>query len=253
MLTKERFFRILDILEHKSFATIQELMEAIGASKSTINRDLIELEKQGLIQRERGGAIKKEVSETLSSYKEVPVVDKEFIHCAEKDCICSFAADIIKDGDCVYIDSGTTPAYLIPYLASKKIKLVTSSIYAVRKLPKSFQGELFLIGGKYHMGYDMSVGFLTTENISKFHFDHAFFSTSGIELATQEVMAIDFDISEVKAAVMKRAANSHLLIDDSKLAIKALCTWAYITDFTIIFINQPNTEIELPDNFKICK
>lgn len=60
MLTKERFFRILELLDHKSFITIQELMEVLNASKSTVNRDLIELEKQGLIQRERGGAIKKE-------------------------------------------------------------------------------------------------------------------------------------------------------------------------------------------------
>ena len=43
MLTKERFFRILELLDHKSFITIQELMEVLNASKSTFNRDLIEL------------------------------------------------------------------------------------------------------------------------------------------------------------------------------------------------------------------
>ena len=39
MLTKERFFRILELLDHKSFITIQELMEVLNASKSTVNRD----------------------------------------------------------------------------------------------------------------------------------------------------------------------------------------------------------------------
>ena len=117
MLKKERFFRILELLDHKSFITIQELMEVLNASKSTVNRDLIELEKQGLIQRERGGAIKKEMPATLSSYRELPVMDKEHIHSAEKDMICAQAAAIVKDGDCVYVDSGTTPSYLIPYIA----------------------------------------------------------------------------------------------------------------------------------------
>ena len=237
MLTKERFFRILELLDHKSFITIQELMEVLNASKSTVNRDLIELEKQGLIHRE------------------LPVMDKEHIHSAEKDMICAQAAAIVKDGDCVYVDSGTTPSYLIPYIAGKNIKLVTSSIYALRKLPASFPGELFLIGGKYDMRYDMSVGYLTTEHIRKFHFDHAFFSASGVELDSQEVLAIDFTISEVKSTVLQRSRSSHLLIDDSKLSIRALCTWAVLSDFQDVYINafEAMREMELPQHFIICK
>lgn len=252
MLTKERYFHILEILDHKSFVTIPELMEQLQTSKSTINRDLIALEKQGLIQRERGGAIKKELPSTLSSFKERPVIEKEHLHSKEKDAICRKGAQLVQDGDCVYVDSGTTPSYLIPYLAQKRIKLVTSSIYALRKLPKSFAGELFLIGGRYDMRYDMSVGYLTCEHIRKFHFDHAFFSASGVELQRGEVEAIDFDISEVKTVVLQRANASHLLIDDSKLHIQALCTWATIADFQHIFMNTPAQAMELPEQFVLC-
>lgn len=254
MLTKERFFRILELLDQKSFVTIQELMDVLEASKSTVNRDLIELEKQGLIQRERGGAIRKEMPATLSSYKEVPIMDKERIHSKEKDIICKQASQIVKDGDCVYVDSGTTPSYLIPYIGQKNIKLVTSSIYALRKLPATFPGELFLIGGKYEMRYDMSVGYLTTEHIRKFRFDHAFFSASGLELSSQEVLATDFTISEVKSCVLQRSHASHLLIDDSKLQIRALCTWATVADFQDIYINAGESlqDIELPEQFIVC-
>lgn len=143
MLTKERFFRILELLDHKSFITIQELMEVLNASKSTVNRDLIELEKQGLIQRERGGAIKKEMPATLSSYRELPVMDKEHIHSAEKDMICAQAAAIVKDGDCVYVDSGTTPSYLIPYIAGKNIKLVTSAFMHYASCLPPFPASFF--------------------------------------------------------------------------------------------------------------
>ena len=55
MLSKERLFRIMEVIEEQSFVTISELMEFLNASKSTITRDLMELERQGLIQRERGG------------------------------------------------------------------------------------------------------------------------------------------------------------------------------------------------------
>ena len=67
MLSKERLFRIMEVIEEQSFVTISELMEFLNASKSTITRDLMELERQGLIQRERGGAIRKELPQTLSS------------------------------------------------------------------------------------------------------------------------------------------------------------------------------------------
>ena len=76
MLSKERKFRIMNILNEKSFVTIVELMEDLNVSKSTVTRDLIELEKDGIIQRERGGAIKVEMSETLNNFKDIPVSEK---------------------------------------------------------------------------------------------------------------------------------------------------------------------------------
>lgn len=87
MLSKERLFRIMEVIEEQSFVTISELMEFLNASKSTITRDLMELERQGLIQRERGGAIRKELPQTLSSSTDLPVMNKENIHLAEKELI----------------------------------------------------------------------------------------------------------------------------------------------------------------------
>ena len=105
------------------------------------------------------------------------------------------------------------------------------------------------------MRYDMSVGYLTTEHIRKFHFDNAFFSASGVELDSQEVLAIDFTISEVKSTVLQRSRASHLLIDDSKLSIRALCTWAVLSDFQDVYINafEAMDKIELPEHFILCK
>ena len=98
MLSKERLFRIMEVIEEQSFVTISELMEFLNASKSTITRDLMELERQGLIQRERGGAIRKELPQTLSSSTDLPVMNKENIHLAEKELIGKAAAEIVKNG-----------------------------------------------------------------------------------------------------------------------------------------------------------
>ena len=76
-----------------------------------------------------------------------------------------------------------------------------------------------------------------------------------MELDSQEVLAIDFTISEVKSTVMQRSRNSHLLIDDSKLSIRALCTWAMLSDFQDVYINAAESlqELELPEHFILCK
>lgn len=253
MLSKERVYRIMNVLNEKSFVTITELMDSLGVSKSTITRDLIEMEKQGLIIRERGGAIKVEMSETLNNFKDIPTREKEMIHSDKKRLICEEAVKTIKDGDCVYIDSGTTPTYMIQFLGNKNIKVVTPSTYVIRKLPLDFRGEVYLVGGAFNVGYDMSVGYHTLDMIKKFHFDKAFFSASGVNLASGDVLSVDFEICAVKEEVMKRSNHKYLLIDDSKLNIRAIATWSNINEFKTVYMNKPEKNLKLPKNFLLCE
>lgn len=199
MLSKERMYRILNLLKEQTFVTVKQLMDEFDVSRSSIMRDLIELENLGLIKRERGGAVAKDVANlTLSSFNEAPVIDKESLHIEEKQRICKKAAQRIKDGDCIYIDSGTTPVYLLPHIIDKQIKIVTPSTYLIRKLPDSFKGDIFLLGGEFKKSYDMSYGSLTLEMIKQFNFDHAFFSTNGVNLENGEVYIFEFAIGAVK-------------------------------------------------------
>lgn len=254
MLSKERMYRIMNILSEKSFITVKELIGEFGVSRSSIMRDLIELENQGLIQRERGGASAKKISTlTLTSYNEQPIINKELLRTEEKRIICEEAAKQIKDGDCIYIDSGTTPINLLAQIANKRVKIVTPSIYLIRKLPEIFVGDIYLLGGEFNKKYDMSEGSLTLEMIQQFNFEHAFFSTNGINLDNGEVYIFEFSIGAIKREIMKRSAKNYLLIDSSKLNIKALCTWANINQFDKIYINDCNIENEFPDNFIVCK
>lgn len=255
MLSKGRQFIIMNLINERSFITIKELMEELNVSRSSIMRDLIELENQGLIQRERGGAIAKEttLSSTLSSFNEIPVMNKETFYVEEKQRICQEAVKKIKDGDCIYIDSGTTPAYILPLIIDKTVKIVTASTYLIRKLPESFRGDIYLLGGEFKKAYDMSYGPLTLEMIKQFSFDHAFFSTNGVNVQNGEVYIFDFSIGAVKKEILRRCRNNYLLIDSSKFDIKALCTWAYTTEFNVIYTDAFPFSIDIPENYIICK
>lgn len=254
MLSKERMYTIMNILNKKLFVTIKELEKELGVSRSSVMRDLIELENQGLIVRERGGATAKNVTiQTLTSFNETPVASKELIHSEEKQKICEEAAKKIKDGESIYLDSGTTPAYLLPYIVDKRVKIVTSSTYLIRKLPDTFKGDIFLLGGEYKKGYDMLYGSLTLEMIRQFNFEHAFLSTNGVNLDNGEVYIFEFSIGAVKKEIMKRSLRNYLLIDSSKYDVRALYTWARTEEFNAVYVNDFPENMEIPDNYIICK
>jgi DeoR family fructose operon transcriptional repressor len=210
------------------------------------------LEEQGKVQRERGGAIKKDLTNTLSSLTEIPVVEKESLNVLEKQIICARASEVINNGDCIFIDSGTTPAYLIPYLAGKEIKIVTNSIFLLYKLAKEYQGEVYVLGGQFNLKYGMNLGPITMDEISKFRFDHAFLGASGIEIDSDEIFSADFSIGAIKIAVMKRSNHKYLIVDDSKYSIKGICTWANMVDFDALFVNNFPDKKKKPKNMIIC-
>ncbi|SEU25449.1 transcriptional regulator, DeoR family [Lacrimispora sphenoides] len=252
MLSQQRLYHIMSIVKEQSFVTIKELMEQLNVSKSTVTRDLIELEEQGLVSRERGGAMCREVSSTLTVFNEVPTVNKESLCAEAKEIVCQRAVTNVKDGDCVYVDSGTTPVYLLPQLLAHHVKIVTPSIYLIKKIPITYKGDIYLLGGRFSPDYDLSTGSMAVDMIRNFNFDHSFFSTNGVNMESGEVYIFDMEIGTMKKEIMKKSQNNHLLIDDSKYHIKAMFSWASLEDFTNVYVNRLPDTGEAPDNFTVC-
>lgn len=83
--------------------------------------------------------------------------------------------NFIQDGDCIFLDRGTSVVPILQYLKDKSVKIVTHSLLvaeAFRDL--ELDAELFLIGGHYIKEYNMSVGPVALGDLSRFNFDHAF-------------------------------------------------------------------------------
>ncbi len=248
MLSKERSYRILQRIEQRGFVTVVELMEYLSASRSSIMRDLIQLEKEGKIQRERGGASKKGTTMLLPS-DEPTVNDKTNIHYNCKEKLCLEASKKIMPGQCIYIDAGTTTQHIVKYIQGKNVTIVTSSIYLIRNLPTDYDGEVYILGGLYKNRYDMALGSITVDMIDRFNFDHAFFSTSGFDIYSKELYSSNFSIGAIKKAVMNCSDQNHLLVDDSKYKIRSISTWAYGDDFTTIYLNSYPIDLEKPASY----
>ena len=125
MLTEERLQGIERIVKEKGSASIPELMERMGISESTARRDLTLLDKQGRLQKVRGGAM---IISDVYSTQEDTVLQKKDRNLEEKVEIAKYAASLIEPNDFVYLDAGTTTELMIDYLTEKDITCVTNAV-----------------------------------------------------------------------------------------------------------------------------
>jgi len=237
MLAKERQLRILNRLQLQPFIKMSELCQELNASKSTIQRDVKILEEEGKIKRERGGVVQKKLAETMSDLTEVPILEKVEDNKEAKQKICQEAAKRIKDGDLIFIGSGTTPTHLIPYIQNKKIKIVTNSYFLLPLLNRC-EAEVYLLGGRYSRKHEITLSPSTLEQLKEFRFDKAFIGANGFDLELGEAYTSEFECGALKQAVMKRSRQSYLLIDDSKFSITAISTFGYAEQFDQIIVND---------------
>lgn len=252
MVSAQRLMMIKEMIERNTFVSVKEIMETFDVSRSSAMRDLIELENQGIVIRERGGAVLKTRAATMTSTLEVATRQKENVNADKKRIICRQASRIIHEGDCIYIDGGTTALFLIEKVANMNVTIITPNTLFLEKLPSTFPGTIYLIGGEFGLKRDMVYGPLAIQMLKQFNFDIAFLTTNSINFELGEVSVFDFQIGEVKKEVLKRCKQARLLVDSTKIGQQALCTWARIDEFQNIFMDTCPIE-ERVENVIVCE
>lgn len=201
MLHAERKEKILDLLERVTVVKLSELVESLNASESTIRRDLIEMEEDGLLARVHGGA------KLLKQHNLEPSMnEKSFKNIHSKQLIAKRAAELVEENDCIYLDAGSTTIEMIPFLADKKITVVTNGLSHVERLVH-LNVEAYLLGGKMKVHTKAVVGAVALDNISNYHFDKAFIGTNAVH------HEFGFMTPDTEEAFLKRKAC--LLADET--------------------------------------
>ena len=174
MYQKERVDKILKILRENGYVNVKYLCDEIGYSKATINRDLNYMEKRKLVVRSYGGV-------ELVEKQDIPLVFRYHKMKAEKKRICKAAAELIKDGDVIFIDPSSTTEYITPYLVDKNnIVVITSNIAIVAYLSDFSNIKTVCLGGEVFEPPSMLGGDLCVKNAMEYKADKFFFSTHGI-------------------------------------------------------------------------
>lgn len=210
MLTPERHGLILQLLKEKNVVKIQELVDLTNTSESTIRRDLSLLEEQKFLKRIHGGA-----SKLQGKLKEPSMVEKSAKNLQEKRRIAKYAAGLVEEGDCIYLDAGSTILEMIEYLP-KEIAVVTNGLMHLTPL-LSKGVPTYLIGGMAKPGTNAFIGRGALTGLDLYRFDKCFIGVNGIH------HQFGFSTPDQEEAMVKQKAialsrEAYVLADSSKFA-----------------------------------
>ena len=177
-IVSKRRAKILDYISTNESINTNELAEKLNISPLTLRRDLQSLDDEGLIVRYYGGAkLATDIDIDSKSDSEENTIDLIYNH--KKHIIAKYAADLIDDGDTIFINSSSTALLILQYLDNKRVYVVTNNGKALQ----SHIGpniELVLTGGQVYERKQSLVGEFATYILSKITADKCFLGVSGI-------------------------------------------------------------------------
>lgn len=234
MLVEKRLEEILKAVEENGSVTVQWLTEWLGASESTIRRDLTVLHEEGKIRKVHGGAT------AVNQYyaKDEDVALRKNMHREEKAAIVRYAASLIQPDDLVYLDAGTTTELLIDYITEKKAVYVTNAISHAKKLVQA-GCEAHILGGRFKLSTEAIIGNETISELEKYNFTIGFFGSNGVS-KNQGFSTPDIDEAMVKKKALKRCQKPYILCDSSKFNQVSPITFADFGEAMVITTRAPH-------------
>jgi DeoR/GlpR family transcriptional regulator of sugar metabolism len=208
----ERQARIAELVSVRGRARIGELADAFGVTEPTIRKDLSALQERGLLKRTHGGAL------AVHPNVDRELAERQAAHRAGKEAIAVACLGLLRDGDSVFLDSGTSVEAVARHLAADgrmRLSVLTSSLGVADALADVPSIDCVLLGGQLRRVDGSVVGELALENLQRFSFSLAFLGVSGFsELGISVGSLVE---ASLKAAVIERARRVVLPLDHSKV------------------------------------
>lgn len=218
-IIEERQQIIINHLKIVQFARIQELIELVKYSEATVKRDLIDLEKKGLIRRTRGGAM------IIDNQKiDLPYLMKiiNFNEQDNKHKLAESAKSLIKDDMLIFLDSSTTTLHLVKMLSKfEGLQIITNGVLTASLLSEFTDAQINIIGGTVVKKRNTINGAKAFNDALNYNADISFVSCRGFDFnkgasETTEGEAL------IKQAFRKNSKHLVLLVTEDKYNNKYL-------------------------------
>ena len=212
MELKNRRQSVMDALRLRKSVKVAELAQELNVSEMTIRRDLKRLADMSIVTLVHGGAVLNEGTTALPNIKA-----RSQKMTKEKNNIASYCAGLIKEGNAVYLDTGSTAMEIAEALRTRKnIAVLTHSLPVQNILSDSEGLQLIAMPGIYDKVKKGFFGDMTCRKIRSFQIDIAFIGCSAVDIKTG-VMSPDFQDQAAKKAIIERSSKKVLAIDHTKI------------------------------------
>jgi len=231
LIPAQRHRMIREYLEIHQIVRSSALSEMLGASEATIRRDLEELERLGVVERAYGGAILSQRMPLEPAYSHSALAHPE-----EKRWIGRAAAAMVKDGDTVLLNSGTTTTEVLRALRARtdlsNLILVTNNI-TIACDARETPFEVILLGGSFRPRAVSTVGRFANDQLRQFCAGLCFIGVDGISLKYGCTTPSNVEAEIAQTMVDRTRGPVVIVADHSK--------WGVVSNFEIASLEQVHT------------
>lgn len=202
---------ILQLLRRDGRVSVTQLSQTFGTTEVTIRNDLTALEQDGQLLRVQGGAIfVQRQKQTTYEAKDIPALP-------QKQAIAQTVSDMIRDGDTLFINSGTTTVCVAEALKNRKnLKIVTNSLAVATTLGDIATLRVTLLGGDINAQYGFTYGSTAQEQLSQYQANWAILSVDGIS-PIGGITTYHAEEAILDRMMINEAAHTLIVADSTKL------------------------------------
>jgi DeoR/GlpR family transcriptional regulator of sugar metabolism len=211
----QRRDEILKTLYEQGHVEVRHIAQRLGTSEATARRDLRGLADEGVVDLVYGGA-------TVPRTGNYTLQSRQRRNIDAKRAIGRLAADLVRSGDSLFIDSGTTCGAMVPHLLVRHdLTVITNCNLVAAQLGEHSDSNIIQLGGKFRFERMDSVGPLAQAAIERLSGFHAFVGADGLGFGVG-LTSTDVDTASLYRTVIEQAAQSTLLVDHTKFSAPAL-------------------------------
>jgi DeoR/GlpR family transcriptional regulator of sugar metabolism len=238
MLSFERIKEIAQQIKKNNAVTVKELAAKFYTSESTIRRDLVNLEKIGIVKRTYGGAI---LLEGLDA--EIPFLVRENEQKTAKEKIGALAAGFVENNKVIFLDSSSSVLHMIPYLKGfERLTIISNGARTVIKCSEALNAKIYSTGGLLRENSMSYVGETAKRCVSSFYTDILFFSCRALSI-DKGLTDISEEEAELRKLMITNSKKTILLLDSSKFNTIAFCNIIDISAIDVLITDKmPNEE-----------
>ena len=243
---ENRRSRIFDIIEQKGEITIKELEKLFPEySSMTMRRDLDFLEGEGKIVKIKGGA--KSITHLsrgmLFSLTEDEYGNREFINAASKQIIAEKALSVLKPDRSIFLDAGSTIMQMARKMPDERFFVVTNGINVAMEVSLNKHATVNLVGGQISRTNLCVSGAGAQKHLENINIDIAILGVSCFSRDAGFSNA-DFGQCEIKKMAAKKAKQTVVLMDSTKIGRSMPYTFCNIEDIDVLISERPPEELK---------